>query len=80
MTDQHPDVALAIEHRKVHERREEAREREQEIDLQAAIRDLAEIAENLAFANMVRTGTGETERQYGFNLYSVAKALRERLS
>ena len=77
---QHPDVVLAREHRKVRERYEDMQEREQEIDLRAAMRDLAEISENLAFANMIRTGTGETERQYGFNLYAMAKGLRERLT
>lgn len=52
MTDQHPDVLLAIRHREERQRREEAREREPEVDLRAAVRELAELTEGICEATL----------------------------
>lgn len=53
MSDLHPDVVLAIQHREERQRREEAREREPEVDLKAELRGLSEIVSELCAHNVV---------------------------
>lgn len=79
MTDLHPDVALAIEHRKVRERYEEMREREPEIDLRAELRELAAIVSEICAASIADAPYHE-DRAIRRSLHDRVVAVEGRLS
>lgn len=81
MSDQHPDVLLAIAHRKERESQEERREREhaQAIDLQPYLWELAKIVTELCAASIADAPYLQ-DRASRQKRHERARALEERLS